>query len=207
MKGASSYRKDSQGKKLREAVLQISRGNTSNERELSHSEENGKHRVTLKVKIRGDLLRGLLREDFSEAAVDGLSLVSRAQRREQWEKEVGDTLLEVISTFPVSQYIKGKITVVTPPQSITNIYQYLKLMRLEKQNQYIDTERGGFANMYILTSDYYFNAYRITPNAFIRLVEGLFVEKSGRLTGCVVTKAELNIDFLTAQKQNSYVFF
>lgn len=217
-------------------------------------------------------MRGLLHEDFSEAAVDGLSLVSRAQRREQWEKEVGDILLEVIGTFPVSQYIKvdvsvgedafssgteklgmnvrfvfnragyfsdavpnltaildyvadfvirdipfffpsesercnkEKITVVTPPQLITNIYQYLKLMRIKKQNRYIDTERGGFANIYILTSDYYFNAYRITPNAFIRLVEGLFVEKSGRLTGYAVTKAELNIDFLTAQKQNKYKY-
>lgn len=272
VKGSSSYREDSQGKKLREAVLQISRGSISDERELSHSEENGRHRVTLQVKIRGDLLRGLLREDFSESAIDGLSLVSRAQRREQWEKEVSDTLLEVIGTFPVSQYIKvdvsvgedafssgteklsmnvrfafdragyfsdavpnltaildyvadsvirdipfslpseperrnkEKVTVVTPPQSITNIYQYLKLMRIEKQNRYIDTERGGFANIYILTSDYYFNAYRITPNAFIRLVEGLFVEKSGRLTGCAVTKAELNIDFLTAQKQNKYKY-
>lgn len=239
--GMSTYEN---GKNFKESIIRLSRAIIGdNEEELSHSENNGRHKVTLRVKVRGELLKGLLREDFSKSAIDGLSLVAHAQRREKWEKEVSDTLLEVIGTFPVSKYINIKVSanenafdvknekldtsisidfdragyfteavpsltavldyvanavvkdipflftveqkkngnetfyVITPPTNLNDLSQYSKLMDIVSKNRYINSEDGGFANIYILTDDYYFNAYRIAPSAFIQLIEGFFIEK------------------------------
>ncbi|MDR2180767.1 MAG: hypothetical protein LBP21_10695 [Synergistaceae bacterium] len=91
----------------------------------------------------------------------------------------------------------GDPVVVTPPSGINTLSQYVDLMEMADANRYIDLPGGGgFANIYLLTQDYYFDSYRVPPQAFALLTESLLrAEKQGRLSGRVFEGADLKIAF------------
>ena len=96
--------------------------------------------------------------------------------------------------FPV----KGRDVIsIAPPVSVDSLPQYRELMELKAGNRYIDLpDGGGFANVYILTHSYYFNAYRIAPEAFVRLTEALFQpNRQGMLGGRSLSGAGLKLEF------------
>lgn len=97
--------------------------------------------------------------------------------------------------------LKGEESVaVAPPVSIDSLPHYRELMELQGGNLYIDLpDGGGFANVYILTRNCYFNAYRVAPEAFVRLTEALFrSDRQGMLDGRSLNKAALKMDFKTS---------
>ena len=96
--------------------------------------------------------------------------------------------------FPLSG---GDTVSVTLPVSVDSLPRYRELMDLRDGNFYIDLpDGGGFANIYVLTRNYYFNAYRVAPEAFSRLVENLFrPDRQGMLDGRSLGKAGLKLEF------------
>lgn len=96
--------------------------------------------------------------------------------------------------FPLSG---GDTVSVTPPVSVDSLPRYRELMDLRDGNFYIDLpDGGGFANIYVLTRNYYFNAYRVAPEAFSRLAENLFrPDRQGMLDGRSLGKAGLKLEF------------
>ena len=88
---------------------------------------------------------------------------------------------------------------ITNPYPVRAIRQYMNLMDMESENRLIRPESR--ANIYVQTRDYYFNAYRVNPEAFGRLIEAIFqADTRGRLS----TRqgyGELNISFVGRQGQ------
>lgn len=263
VKGNSLYSK-TYGERghLSEHIVTITRAIIGDrEKELGCKEENGKYTVTLRVKIRGkELLNGLLGSDTRKTAFDGISIAARAMALERWEKDVGNALIEIIGTFPYSDYViiealprentfnsrneslkmdiyitfdkekyfneavpqltsvldyvadasirdipclipvsssKDERILVKLPIYINTINEYMTMMELEDKNKYIEADGGGFANIYIMTKDYYFNAYRVCNSAFVRLIEALFISgQQGQINMNRWHKVSLNLDFL-----------
>ena len=102
-------------------------------------------------------------------------------------------ICDVPFLMPFEQLKDGSVSM-TPSQNIRNIGQYLKLMEIENGNRIIKT--SGYANIYVQTRDYYFNAYRVAPEAFIELVKTLFIyDDRGTFNG-MRGNAELVINFM-----------
>ena len=101
-------------------------------------------------------------------------------------------MIDVPFMLPLERVNDDTVSI-TLPSDIRAIRQYISLMEIEAENRVI--RPGGYANVYIQSRDYYFNAYRINPDAFIKLANTLFAADSrGRLS----TKqgyCELNISF------------
>ncbi|MDR1979811.1 MAG: hypothetical protein LBQ42_13830 [Synergistaceae bacterium] len=91
----------------------------------------------------------------------------------------------------------GDPVLVTPPSGMDALSQYMALMEIKGENRYIDIpEGGGFANIYLLTGNYYFDCYRVPAEAFALLMENLLqAERQGRLTGKIFDEADLKIAF------------
>jgi hypothetical protein len=91
----------------------------------------------------------------------------------------------------------GDPVVVTPPFGIDALSRYMGFMEMPDQNRYIDLPgSGGFANIYLLTKDYYFDSYRVPAEAFALLMENLLLaERQGRLSGRTFDGAALKIAF------------
>jgi hypothetical protein len=70
-------------------------------------------------------------------------------------------------------------------------------MEASAGNRYIEVPgAGGFANIYLATKNYYFNCYRVHPDAFAKLLERAFTrDRQGRLAGGAFGGAELVISF------------
>jgi hypothetical protein len=100
----------------------------------------------------------------------------------------------------------GDPAVVRPPSGMNDLSQYMALMEMKSENRYIDLpEGGGFANIYLLTKDYYFDCYRVPAEAFGLLLESLLQsERQGRLTGKVFGEADLKIAFKNKSGQLIY---
>jgi hypothetical protein len=81
-----------------------------------------------------------------------------------------------------------------PPESMS---ETLRLMEASGGNRYIEVAGvGGFANIYLATKNYYFDCYRVHPEAFAMLLERVFeTDRQGRLTGGAFAGAELVISF------------
>ncbi|CAM1378384.1 hypothetical protein [Fretibacterium fastidiosum] len=96
--------------------------------------------------------------------------------------------------FPLSG---GDPVSITPPVSVDSLPRYRELMDLRDGNFYIDLpDGGGFANIYVLTRNYYFNAYRVAPEAFSRLAESLFrPDRQGMLDGRSLGRTDLKMEF------------
>ena len=224
---------------VHERIMLITRGIIAgNEEELERHEDKERKifTVTIRVKVRGDeLLRGLIQREPEKLSADGSSIVAGAMRREQMKTESVSALTELLSSFPVGDYVKvstsdagnfdiktdtlnmnlnltfdrtryfneavpailsvldyvsearitdipfilpseladdGTITI-RPSQDIRTLKDYRILMGIESHNRII---RGaGYANIYVQTRNYYFNAYRISHEAFIELVKNIFV--------------------------------
>jgi hypothetical protein len=84
-----------------------------------------------------------------------------------------------------------------PPPPSESMSQILKLMEASAGNRYIEAAgAGGFANIYLATKNYYFNCYRVHPEAFAKLLARLFTpDRQGRVTGGAFGGAELVISF------------
>jgi hypothetical protein len=97
----------------------------------------------------------------------------------------------------------GDPVVVTPPFGLDALPQYADLMEMGSSNRYIDLPGGGgFANIYLLTKEYYFDSYRIPAEAFALLMENLLrAEKQGRLSGKMFEGADLKIAFKNKEGQ------
>jgi hypothetical protein len=91
----------------------------------------------------------------------------------------------------------GDPVVVTPPYGIDALSRYADLMEMADANRYIDLPGGGgFANVYLLKRDYYFDSYRVPAQAFALLTENLLkAERQGRLSGRIYEGADLKIAF------------
>ncbi|MDR2176336.1 MAG: hypothetical protein LBO82_10440 [Synergistaceae bacterium] len=91
----------------------------------------------------------------------------------------------------------GDPVAVTPPRGINALSRYADLMETADTNRYIDLPGGGgFANIYLLTRDYYFDSYRVPAQAFALLTENLLkAERQGRLSGKIFKEAALKIAF------------
>lgn len=103
-----------------------------------------------------------------------------------------------IRDVPFLLPLKGGETVtVEPPAFPDSLPRCRELMEMPNGNRYIDLpDGGGFANVYILTRNYYFNAYRLAPEAFARLMEALFrANRQGVLGGALFGQSVLNMDF------------
>jgi hypothetical protein len=76
-------------------------------------------------------------------------------------------------------------------------------MEMQGENRYIDLPgSGGFANIYLLTKDYYFDSYRVPAEAFALLMENLLrTERQERLSGKVFDGAGLKIAFKNGSGQ------
>ena len=63
--------------------------------------------VTIRVKVKGDeLLRGLIQREPERISADGSSIVAGAIRREQMKIESASALTELLSSFPVGDYVR-----------------------------------------------------------------------------------------------------
>ncbi|MDR1508931.1 MAG: hypothetical protein LBS53_04775 [Synergistaceae bacterium] len=84
-----------------------------------------------------------------------------------------------------------------PPRPPESMSENLKLMEASVGNRYIEVPgAGGFANIYLATKNYYFNCYRVHPEAFAKLLEQAFtLDRQGRLAGGAFSDAELVISF------------
>lgn len=78
---------------------------------------------------------------------------------------------------------------------VRTMRQYMKLMEIETENRKI--KAGGYANIYIQTQNYYFNAYRVTPDAFRALAEKMFTLDGRGNFSRMNGRAELNISFVS----------
>ena len=98
----------------------------------------------------------------------------------------------------------GNAVTVSPPSEISSLSEYLKLMELGEGNRYIDfPDSGGFANVYVLTKNYYFNCYRIPTESLSALMESLLRSEAGnRLGGKVFGEADLEILFRSKAGQS-----
>jgi hypothetical protein len=84
-----------------------------------------------------------------------------------------------------------------PPPPPGTFSEYARLMEISDGGRYIESPAaGGFANIYVMTKNYYFNCYRVAPEAFAPLLESVFAAGGGgRLTGGAFGKSELVITF------------
>ena len=107
---------------------------------------------------------------------------------------VSDARMSDVPFFLPIQNLSDGTASITPFQHIGTIEQYLKLMGIENKNRIINSE--GYANIYVQTKDYYFNAYRVNHEAFKKLVNALFMfDSSGNFIG-MKGNATLKIDFV-----------
>ena len=84
-----------------------------------------------------------------------------------------------------------------PPPPPTSMSGILNFMEASAGNRYIEAAGvGGFANIYLATKNYYFNCYRVHPEAFAKLLENTLTrDRQGRLSGGAFDGAELVISF------------
>jgi hypothetical protein len=96
-----------------------------------------------------------------------------------------------------------------PPLSTSSLSEYVKLMEMEGGNRYIELPgSGGFANIYLMTKNYYFNCYRVPAGSFARLMERTLIpDRQDRLTGRIFQNAALRMTFKNkgGQKIREYV--
>ena len=81
-----------------------------------------------------------------------------------------------------------------PPESMSDI---LNLMEASGGNRIIEVPGvGGYANIYLATKNYYFDCYRVHPEAFAKVLERAFTQdRQGRLEGGAFGGEELVISF------------
>jgi hypothetical protein len=84
-----------------------------------------------------------------------------------------------------------------PPVNLASFSDYAALMEITDGNRYIEIPGAdGFANIYVMTKNYYFNCYRVPSESFAALMETMLLgDKQGRLSGAVFSEANLVITF------------
>ena len=163
-----------------------------------------------------DVFRSMPLSNFVRCAAEGLSFQAGSEKlkvgvhftfdRDLFFSQAVPQLVAVldyvaessVKDMPFLFPVKGRDVVsIAPPTSVDSLPQYRELMELQEGNRYIDLpDGGGFANVYILTRSYYFNAYRIAPEAFVRLTEALFQpDRQGMLGGRSLSRAGLKLEF------------
>ena len=91
--------------------------------------------------------------------------------------------------------LSGGIASVSPSEYANTMSQYLRLTETEDGNRLIG--KSGYANIYVQTRDYYFNAYRTDPEAFAKVAHSLFRTDSGGNFAGMKGTAELGINFVS----------
>ena len=271
MKAASLLRiikrDENHDEEFSENIMLISRGIIAgNEEEIETHEDKENHifTVTLRVSVKGDeLLRGLTEREPEKYLTDGSSLVADAMRREQMKRESAAALTELLSAFPVGDYVRvsaveagnfdiknetlnlnlkltfdrrkyfneavpsitslldyaadARITdipfmlpseqsdndtvTIRPSQDIRTMKEYRALMGIERENRII--KDAGYANIYVQTRNYYFNAYRINHDAFIELVNNLFTSKGSDNNFMAMNgNAEVKVNIISREGMN-----
>jgi hypothetical protein len=84
-----------------------------------------------------------------------------------------------------------------PPEKIASFSAYADLMEITDGNRYIDLPGvGGYANIYVMTRNYYFNCYRVPSESFAALMKSVLeTDRRGRLSGGVFSEASLILAF------------
>ena len=95
--------------------------------------------------------------------------------------------------FPIENLNDGTVSV-KPSEYAKTIGQYLKLTETQEANKVI--KPSGYANIYVQTRDYYFNAYRVNTEAFRQLVQTIFASEDKWNFSCIRGKTELAINFV-----------
>ncbi|MBR0257008.1 MAG: hypothetical protein IJQ58_04655 [Synergistaceae bacterium] len=103
---------------------------------------------------------------------------------------VSDARMSDVPFLLPIENLSGGIASVSPSANVKRMSQYLSLAETENGNRLIG--KSGYANIYIQTRDYYFNAYRVDPEAFVNVVRSLFRTNSGGMKGT----AELEVNFV-----------
>ena len=262
-------RNENHNEEFNENILLISRGiiaGHEEELETHEDKENNIFTVTIRVSITGDeLLRGLTEREPETHLTDGSSIVAGAMRREQMKHESAAALTELLSSFPVGDYVRVsavdagnfdiknetlnmnlKLTfdrkkyfseavpsiisvldyvseakmndipfmipsehsdddtvIMNLPQDIRTMKEYRALMDIERGNRIIKS--SGYANIYVQTRNYYFNAYRINHDSFIELVNNLFASEGNNNNFMAMRgNAKLNVNITSREGLNVF---
>ena len=262
-------RNENHNEEFNENILLISRGiiaGHEEELETHEDKENNIFTVTVRVSITGDeLLRGLTEREPEKYLTDGSSIVAGAMRREQMKHESAAALTELLSSFPVGDYVRVsavdagnfdiknetlnmnlKLTfdrkkyfseavpsiisvldyvseakmndipfmipsehsdddtvIMNLPQDIRTMKEYRALMNIERENRIIKS--SGYANIYVQTRNYYFNAYKINHDSFIELVNNLFASEGNNNNFMAMRgNAKLNVNITSREGLNVF---
>ena len=92
--------------RVRENVLQLSRGFIEKYELQEERQEGVRWRVKIKAWIRKEnLLAGLLQKDPDKSVLDGSGLITRASSREQQIAEATEMLIETLTSIPYENYV------------------------------------------------------------------------------------------------------
>jgi hypothetical protein len=105
--------------------------------------------------------------------------------------------------FLLDRHSDGETVVVTPPTEFDSLLSYMVPMEISRENRYIDLPGvSGFANIYLLKKNYYFDCYRVPTEAFAALTESLLLTGGqNRLTGKMFDEVDLKIAFKSKNGQ------
>jgi len=108
--------------------------------------------------------------------------------------EVG--MKDVPMSFEIGRDKEGNSIQIPPPPAAA-FSAYEPLMEISKGNRYLETPgASGYANIYVMTRNYYFNCYHVPAESFAYLMESILkVGNHDRLTGGVLSEANLVITF------------
>ncbi|MDR1979726.1 MAG: hypothetical protein LBQ42_13405 [Synergistaceae bacterium] len=96
--------------RVREEVLQLSRGFIEKYEILEERREDARWRVKIKAWVRKEnLLAGLLQKDPDKSVLDGAGLVMRALSREQQIEEAAEILSETLISVPYENYVETAV--------------------------------------------------------------------------------------------------
>lgn len=100
-----------------------------------------------------------------------------------------------------SEYLDERTVIMNPSVNIQTLKEYRELMGIERGNRTIID--SGYANIYVQTRNYYFNAYRINHEAFIELVKNIFEERDKNFMN-MKGEAKLNVSITDRNGMNVF---
>ncbi|GHV47913.1 hypothetical protein FACS1894204_11760 [Synergistales bacterium] len=180
-------------------------------------------RVKEAAEILTDILTSLSYENYVHAAVGAEGINARSGEltlnvrftfdKERYITQMVPQIASVLdyvaeakqkdTPFLLSRASDGDTVVVTPPTEFDSLSSYMAPMEIKKENRYIDLPGvSGFANIYLLKKNYYFDCYRVPAEAFAAVLESLLLKGGqNRLTGKMFDEAELKIAFKSKNGQ------